>query len=102
MADLTNAKIANTFKDLLQVNAATSNSGLDSTVRTIQDGGGTASPIAMSQAQLNVTGQFALPLQINLMILLLKAVSLLLVQKMILYFFYKAVHQFLLPLSVLK
>ena len=60
MADLTNAKIANTFKDLLQVNAATSNSGLDSTVRTIQDGGGTASPIAMSQAQLNVTGQFAL------------------------------------------
>jgi hypothetical protein len=60
MADLTNAKIANTYKDLLQVNAATSNAGLDGTVRTIQDGGGTASPIAMSTAQLNVTGQFAL------------------------------------------
>ena len=60
MANLTNAKIANTFKDLLQVNAQTSNAGLDGTVRTIQDGGGTASPIAMSTAQLNVTGQFAL------------------------------------------
>jgi len=60
MADLTNAKIANTYKDLLQVNAATSNSGLDETVRTITDGGGTASPIAMSTAKLNVTGQFAL------------------------------------------
>ena len=60
MANLTNAKIANTFRDLLQVNAATSNAGLDGTVRTIQDGGGTASPIAMSTAQLNVNGQFAL------------------------------------------
>jgi len=60
MADLTNAKIANTYKDLLQVNAQTSNAGLDGTVRTIQDGGGTASPIAMSTAQLNVTGQLAL------------------------------------------
>ena len=60
MANLTNAKIANTFRDLLQVNAATSNAGLDGTVRTIQDGGGTASPIAMSTAQLNVSGQFAL------------------------------------------
>lgn len=60
MADLTNAKIANTYKDLLQVNAQTSNAGLDGTVRTIQDGGGTASPISMSTAQLNVTGQFAL------------------------------------------
>jgi len=60
MANLTNAKIANTFRDLLQVNAATSNAGLDGTVRNIQDGGGTASPIAMSTAQLNVSGQFAL------------------------------------------
>jgi len=60
LADLTNAKIANTYKDLLQVNAQTSNAGLDGTVRTIQDGGGTASPIAMSTAQLNVTGQLAL------------------------------------------
>ena len=60
MANLTNAKIANTFRDLLQVNARVSNSGLDETVRTIQDGGGTASPIAMSTAQLNVAGQLAL------------------------------------------
>jgi hypothetical protein len=58
--DLTGSIIANTYKDLLKINAATSNAGLDGTVRTIQDGGGTASPIAMSTAQLNVTGQFAL------------------------------------------
>jgi hypothetical protein len=60
MADLTNQLIANTYKDLLQVNAENPNDGLDGTVRTIQDGGGTAGPIAMSTAQLNVTGQFAL------------------------------------------
>ena len=60
MADLTNQLIANTYKDLLQVNAETANAGLDGTVRTIQDGGGTAGPISMSTAQLNVTGQFAL------------------------------------------
>ena len=60
MTNLTNAKIANTFRDLLQVNAATSNAGLDGTVRTIEDGGGTASPISMSTAQLDVTGQLAL------------------------------------------
>ena len=60
MANLTNALIANTFKDLLQVNAATSNDGLDGVVRTIQDGGGTASPIAMSTAQFNVIGDFAI------------------------------------------
>ena len=60
MADLTNQLIANTYKDLLQVNAANPNDGLDGTVRAIQDGGGTAAPISMSTAQLNVTGQFAL------------------------------------------
>ena len=60
MADLTNQLIANTYKDLLQVNAENPNDGLDGTVRAIQDGGGTAAPISMSTAQLNVTGQFAL------------------------------------------
>lgn len=38
MADLTNQLIANTYKDLLQVNAENPNDGLDGTVRTIQDG----------------------------------------------------------------
>ena len=60
MANLTNAKIANTFKDLLQVNAATSNSGIDDTVRQVQDGGGTAGPFGISNSRLDVTGQFAL------------------------------------------
>ena len=58
--DLTGSIIANTYKDLLKINAATSNSGLTGTLRTVQDGGGTAGPLQLSTAQLNVTGQFAI------------------------------------------
>ena len=58
--DLTGSIIANTYKDLLKIDAATSNSGLTGTLRTVQDGGGTASPLQLSTAQLNVTGQFAI------------------------------------------
>jgi len=57
--DLTGSIIANTYKDLLKIDAATSNSGLTGTLRTVQDGGGTAGPLQLSTAQLNVTGQFA-------------------------------------------
>ena len=58
--DLTGSIIANTYKDLLKIDAATSNSGLTGTLRTVQDGGGTAGPLQLSTAQLNVTGQFAI------------------------------------------
>jgi len=57
--DLTGSIIANTYKDLLKIDAATSNSGLTGTLRNVQDGGGTAGPLQLSTAQLNVTGQFA-------------------------------------------
>jgi len=57
--DLTGSIIANTYKDLLKIDAATSNSGLTGTLRNLQDGGGTAGPLQLSTAQLNVTGQFA-------------------------------------------
>ena len=57
--DLTGSIIANTYKDLLKIDAATSNNGLTGTLRTVQDGGGTAGPLQLSTAQLNVTGQFA-------------------------------------------
>jgi len=58
--DLTGSIIANTYKDLLKIDAATSNNGLTGTLRTVQDGGGTAGPLQLSTAQLNVTGQFAI------------------------------------------
>ena len=58
--DLTGSIIANTYKDLLKIDAATSNNGLTGTLRNVQDGGGTASPLQLSTAQLNVTGQFAI------------------------------------------
>ena len=58
--DLTGSIIANTYKDLLKIDAATSNSGLTGGLRTVQDGGGTAGPLQLSTAQLNVTGQFAI------------------------------------------
>ena len=57
--DLTGSIIANTYKDLLKIDAATSNNGLTGALRTVQDGGGTAGPLQLSTAQLNVTGQFA-------------------------------------------
>ena len=58
--DLTGSIIANTYKDLLKIDAATSNDGLTGGLRTVQDGGGTAGPLQLSTAQLNVTGQFAI------------------------------------------
>ena len=58
--DLTGSIIANTYKDLLKIDAATSNSGLIGSLRTVQDGGGTAGPLQLSTDQLNVTGQFAI------------------------------------------
>jgi hypothetical protein len=58
--DLTGSIIANTYKDLLKIDAATSNNGLTGALRTVQDGGGTAGPLQLSTAQLNVTGQFAI------------------------------------------
>ena len=58
--DLTGSIIANTYKDLLKIDAATSNNGLTAALRNVQDGGGTAGPLQLSTAQLNVTGQFAI------------------------------------------
>ena len=58
--DLTGSIIANTYKDLLKIDAVTSNGGLTGGLRNVQDGGGTAGPLQLSTAQLNVTGQFAI------------------------------------------
>ena len=58
MTTLTGTKIANTYKDLLQV--SNSNSGIDGTLRTVSDGEATNSPLQLSQSTVNINGTFAL------------------------------------------
>ena len=52
MADLSNSRIADTFKDLLQV--SNSNEGVDSTLRTVSDGQGTDSALKLSDGAISV------------------------------------------------
>ena len=54
MATLTNRKVSQTYKDLLQV--SNSNSGIDSTLRAVEDGEGTSSILQLSSAAVNITG----------------------------------------------
>jgi trimeric autotransporter adhesin len=58
MSTLTGQKIANTYKQLLQV--STDNSGLSATVQTVQDGAGTNSPLQLSNSAVNINGTFQL------------------------------------------
>ena len=54
MATLTGKTIASTYKDLLQV--SNNNSGVDGTLRDIEDGEGTASALQISQSGVNIDG----------------------------------------------
>ena len=56
MSTFTGRTIANTYKGLLNID--NDNSGIDTTVRTVQDGEGTASPLQLSNSTLNVNGAF--------------------------------------------
>jgi hypothetical protein len=58
MATLTGKTIADTYKDLLQVSNA--NSGIDGTLRTVQDGEGTNSALQLSNSTVNINGIFQL------------------------------------------
>jgi len=58
MAGLTGKEIANTYKDLLQMD--NSNGGLTATARNVKDGNGTASPLQLSNSAVNVNGTFQL------------------------------------------
>ena len=58
MATLTGQKISNSYKDLLQV--SNSNSGIDTTKRTVSDGEGTNSPLQLSDSIVNIDGTFQL------------------------------------------
>ena len=61
MATLTGKKISDSYKDLLQV--SNSNSGVDGTLRDIEDGEGTASVLQISSSSINIKDDGAL--QIN-------------------------------------
>lgn len=54
MTALTGRQKKDTYKDLLQV--SNSNQGIDTTLRTIEDGEGTQGPFQVSTTTLNVTG----------------------------------------------
>jgi len=54
MTTLTGKKIANSYKDLLQV--SNSNSGIDTTLRNVEDGEGTSSPLQLSNSTINLGG----------------------------------------------
>jgi len=60
MASLTGKTIASTYKDLLQIQTSVANSGIDGTVRTIQDGDGTNSALQISNAAVNINGTLQL------------------------------------------
>tara|TARA_R100000687_G_C6448543_1_gene164026 strand:- start:435 stop:1589 length:1155 start_codon:yes stop_codon:yes gene_type:complete len=59
MTDFTGKLISNTYKQLLKV-AVSTNDGLDSTVRVIESGDGTDSPLQLSDDTLNINGTFQL------------------------------------------
>ena len=61
MATLTGKKISESYKDLLQV--SNSNSGVDGTLRDIEDGEGTTSILQISSSSINIKDNGAL--QIN-------------------------------------
>jgi hypothetical protein len=54
MTTLTGKTISQTYKDLLQV--SNSNSGVDATLRDVEDGEGTASALQVSTTAVNVNG----------------------------------------------
>jgi trimeric autotransporter adhesin len=58
MAGLTGKQIAESYKDLLQLD--NSNGGLTATTRNVKDGNGTASPLQLSNSAVNINGTFQL------------------------------------------
>ena len=59
MPDLTGQEISNTYKRLMQVKTS-ANEGITTTLRTIQSGDNTDSPLQLNNSTLNVNGTFAI------------------------------------------
>lgn len=65
MPTFTGSKVKNTYKRLLQVSQA-GNLGFDATLRFIEDGIGTASPLKLSTSQVEITGIFTISNKLTL------------------------------------
>jgi len=57
MGQLTGQKIKDSYKDLLQI--GNSNAGVDGTLRNVEDGEGTSSPLMLSQTQIKSSSNTA-------------------------------------------
>tara|TARA_R110001632_G_scaffold216624_1_gene344898 strand:- start:270 stop:2366 length:2097 start_codon:yes stop_codon:yes gene_type:complete len=66
MSDLTGKLIANTYKDLLQIASSASNGGLDSTLRSVQDGSGNNSSLKISETSAAFTGNVSIAGSLNI------------------------------------
>lgn len=60
MATLTGKKISDTYKDLLQI--SNNNTGIDGSLRTVEDGEGTTSPLQVSSSAVNISNDGVLQL----------------------------------------
>tara|TARA_R110000822_G_scaffold12986_2_gene46702 strand:- start:107 stop:1849 length:1743 start_codon:yes stop_codon:yes gene_type:complete len=58
MSTFTGRTIANTYRGLLNID--NNNAGVDSTIRTVQDGEGTSSALQLSNSTVNINGDFQL------------------------------------------
>ena len=56
MTALTGRSVQETYKDLLQI--SNSNSGVDATLRAVEDGEGTSSALQLSTGEVKVTNDF--------------------------------------------
>jgi len=65
MGDLTGKLIANTYKDLLQIDSSATNEGLDGTLRAIQDGSGNNSSLKISETSAAFTGNVSITGNLN-------------------------------------
>ena len=60
MTDFTGKLIANTYKDILTIATSVENSGIDSTLRRVQDGSGNNSPLKLSETSAAFTGNVSI------------------------------------------
>ena len=60
MTNFTGKLIANTYKDILTIATSVENSGIDSTLRRVQDGGGNNSPLKLSETSAAFTGNVSI------------------------------------------
>jgi len=58
MTDLTGKLISDTYKQLLQVNASTTNTGVKTSLTNVQSGDGTASALNLGTTAIKVSGTF--------------------------------------------